>query len=818
MESIKARLLKVSAGLTPDSEVNVKGVPNPISNRTLGEIGVATAVEGPAQFNMAVLIQPFEKSAITGIDLHSVRVFRWDSKSNTFNLLRNSSVNTELSYTWAKIVEPGIYIPIGLPRDRLVQEMLKIIAYQHYFISSPSKKKEILASALRMFTDSKEENLEQWRRVLTVTEIQSSLEAFGDNDIRIGDAGTIRSFPLPKDVDLKEFKAQLNNLDIGLGELPEEHLFYSMPNPRDWEPRWPILSFDRRIPIDVLGRKEPDPIFFPSPYQLQYLCWFQSPDWTTYHHDEGLSGVATGCSRITSATVGRMMLYRDILLDGPIIGVPSIVRGKIYVGTANSISAEGGMGGTLYKIDLGNGNIENEFTFNTPFGQGSRQGYAGIGSSPAVIGGRVYFSGLDGHLYCLDDTRLSPIWITDLRNPDLAHNQPVQNYAGLNHGAEGWSSPLVIDGRVYVGFGEGESEGPNNFGFVYCLDANTGKVLWLFCTNQFDTSSENAPNMIPPSCLHSGIDPPAPFQRVRKDPPNRGASPWSSCSYDRRLNRVYIGTGNALIGGGDLEYTPLPDPRYASGVISLDGRTGQFRGFFQPSPGDSYRTTDVDIDIPAGPMLFTRGQDQVRVMAIGSKNGSFFLLNPDSMEVLARRQLLPYDSSGRPFPEVDAEPSKPDPTHPEANYHENYSGIFDTATVHYGYRRLFVGLGGYRGADSINSPTTPFMRALDWSTLNDAWTTAGENPPKYLASEPPMYTTRGETGYSSPAVVNDVVFMSTTKKGLYAFDVETGVCLWSAGNLGRQGFIRGPGVYRDSIVIGTAETAQSQGTLKIYSL
>ena len=236
-----------------------------------------------------------------------------------------------------------------------------------------------------------------------------------------------------------------------------------MPNPRDWEPRWPILRSEHRIPIDILDVRRLDPILFPSPYQLQYLCWFQSPEWSTYHHDEDLTGVATGCSRITS-TVGRMMLYRDILLDGPIIGAASIVRGKIYVGTANSILAEGGMGGSLYKIDLGNGTVENVFTFDTPFGQGSRQGYAGIGSTPAVIGRRVYFSGLDGQIYCLDDATLTPIWITDLRNPDLAHNQPVQNFTGPNHGAEGWSSPLVINGRVYVGFGEGESEGPNNFG------------------------------------------------------------------------------------------------------------------------------------------------------------------------------------------------------------------------------------------------------------------------------------------------------------------------------------------------------------------
>jgi hypothetical protein len=87
-------------------------------------------------------------------------------------------------------------------------------------------------------------------------------------------------------------------------------------------------------------------------------------------------------------------------------------------------------------------------------------------------------------------------------------------------------------------------------------------------------------------------------------------------------------------------------------------------------------------------------------LAIGSKNGSFFLFNPKTTQLIARRQLLPYDSSGNPFPSVDEEPEEADPTHPDTLYQENYSGILATATVHYGFQHLFVEIGGYRGGDS----------------------------------------------------------------------------------------------------------------------
>jgi outer membrane protein assembly factor BamB len=815
----KPYLLKAVQGWDPAQTLTVETAKNPSPDTTLGDLGLASNIKGREVFPLTILIQPFDPSTIQGINLNTTRFFHWDDDSRSLQPVWNSGINTAFHFIWAKVRLSGIYVPIGLPRDRLVQEMLRIMAYQHYFTDPRliEDKKTITKNAITLLTSSSDKNLDDWRRNLAVTEIQTTLERIEENNVRIGEGGTVSPFALPRAEDIKQFKERLSRLNPASGELPEERLFFTIPNPRDWEPHWPIFRPERTIPIDIVARSEPLPISFPVPFPLQYLCWFQSPDWRGYHHDEGLTGVTTGCSRITSNTVGNLMLYRRIELDGPVIGTPSVVRGKIYVGIGNSKRADGGMGGTLYKIDLTNGTIDNEFTFNTPFGQGSRQSYAGIGSSPTIVGGKVYFSGMDGQLYCLDEMTLRVLWITDLRNPDYTHNQPVQNYNGPNHGAEGWSSPLVVNGRVYVGFGEGESEGPNNFGFIYCLDADTGNVIWLFCTNQFDTRRENEPNVIPPICLISGADPPNPFRRADNNPPDRGASPWSSCSYDRGFNRIYIGTGNALKGGTD--YTPLPESRYASGVLSLDATTGEFKGFFQPSSNDSYRNTDVDIDVPAGPMLFTQGKDGTRILAIGSKNGSFFLLNPNTMQVIARRQLLPYDSLGNPFPSVDSEPEEADPTHPDSLYHENYSGIFATATVHYGFQRLFVGIGGYRGRDSIDYTKTPFMRALDWYTLDDAWSTSGNNPAKYTASNPPMYTTAGETGYSSPSVVNDVVFMSTSQLGLYAFDAATGLCLWSADPITsrRAGFIRGPVIYRDYVVVGT-RTSITEGSLKIYTL
>ena len=55
-------------------------------------------------------------------------------------------------------------------------------------------------------------------------------------------------------------------------------------------------------------------------------------------------------------------------------------------------------------------------------------GFCGMGCTPAVVNGKVYFSAFDGKLYCLDQNDFStPLWVTDLRYADMPHNQPVTN-------------------------------------------------------------------------------------------------------------------------------------------------------------------------------------------------------------------------------------------------------------------------------------------------------------------------------------------------------------------------------------------------------
>ena len=784
----------------PDKDsVKVNSTKHPAPQSTLFDLGVTIEVGGKREdLASSIIVHPVEPEMLKGIDPSTVKFFRFDERAGAWQPVWNSGLNQELGQAWAKVREPGTYILAGLPRDGLLREVLRAVAYKRLYEGSntPNDAKALTDDAFTIFREAPPKELHELRRRMAVIDVQTR-GIYAEEEVIRGDGGAIQPFPLPGGFRFEDLGKRLKEVKPLTGGFPEEALFFSpqriieadppdeeeleldlpdrpeLPFDRDPEPRWlgrlSVLDHIRRL--DLIPRPSPG------------FCSFFSRNWWTYHHDVRLSGVAS-CSNINSANVGGLKKKHDPVLDGPIISIPAIVNNKIYVGTGNSSTAASGSGGTLYKIKLNNGHTEATFTFNTAVGEGSRQGFAGIGSSPAVTGGRVYFSGLDGKLYCLNAGNLALIWVTDLRNYDAAHNQPVTHNAAAE--AEGWSGPLVVNNRVYVGFGEGES---NTYGFVYCLDAKTGNVIWLFCTNKFGPG-DNSPNVIPASVVGGPLPP---GFSSHADPPEKGASPWSSCCYNSELNRVYIGTGNAIPD------TPLPEPNYSNGCISLDATTGVFRGFFQPAAASSYRPVDMDVDVPAGPMLFRRGGKLV--LGIGSKNGSFFLLNPDTMALLTQRQLLPVDSGGNPFPAID----------PGGGPHENMYGVFGTASVHSGLERLYIGLGGYSGAIDFN--TTPFMRVVNWNTLADAWATVGINPPKYSLPVPPMYTTAGEAGLSSPAIANDVVFISTTKSRLYAFDAATGLPLWQSPAVVGSFYMMGPAIYRKYVVVGS-----SNGRLYIYSI
>jgi outer membrane protein assembly factor BamB len=804
----------------PAENIRLRRATNPLPRGTLGDLGISVRVAGPRESLPTVLRLPFDQADLEGIDPVTVRVFSWDGRRRTLAPVWASGINVEFGFVWATIRRPGVYVPIGLPRDQVLREVLRQMAVERRLTEPIDDKElaELTSRWLEPLLERPDDEITALRRFVALAEVQTSVAGFADPQLQLGLGGHVDPFPLPHGRSFEEFKDFLGSLETPAGGLPEEALFFApelayqdgppfpvpdrpapdgdLPWPRPWPPQ----------PIPWPGRPRPVlewPVWpWPKPPILS-ICWLFSRNWWMYHHDERHAGVASGCSNIRSTTVSSLAPQSPTAVDGTVVSIPTIVDGKIYVGTANMPGI--GPGGRVYRIDLATGAKEDQFDLP----RRSPAYYQGVGGSPAVVDGRVYFTAVPGWVFCIDAVTFDEIWRVDLRNPDPGKKQPVRNNIGSSYNADSWSSPLVVNGKVYVGSGEGED--PDTYGFVYCLDATNGHVIWLFCTTKFVNPAANAPphnspNVMPPEVAPSdplpGWATAAGFSIHPAPVPEAGASVWSSCAYDATLNRIYVGTGNSEYtpaGGG----TDLPDEMYSSGLISLDADTGELKGFFQPATSDSYRPQDADVDVPGSALVFSRGGQ--RVVAFGSKNGSFFLLDANTMQVLnggaSRRQLLPR-AGGTGVPgDPGATISSVAPVSPP--WFENQWGIYATPAVHYGLGKLFVGLGGRGTITDLTK--TPFMRALDWNTLLDAWPTAvdpADNVGKYTTAKPPLYGTT-EVGLSSPAVVNDVVFVSTNKTAMYALRASDGLCLWSAPGLPSSQQALGPAVYGNFVVVGS---------------
>jgi outer membrane protein assembly factor BamB len=473
------------------------------------------------------------------------------------------------------------------------------------------------------------------------------------------------------------------------------------------------------------------------------------------------------------------------LPNGTALGVPALVDGSAYLGTCSFTSNETV---AFYRINLASGAIEAQHDVAAPPSPRNKNGQpapwpwgTGCASTPAVVDGRVYGTLLEGQVLCLDATTLMPVWSTNLVHLDPAHAQYVEQGFVL---ASIWTSPLIVKNRVYVACGRGDPDTTHDedagYCFIYCLDAATGNVLWLYCTNQESPGDPNLPNQIPPSLRVGGIQPP--FTYMAGDPRTKGADCWSSLAYDALVNRVFVGTGNP-----DPD-APLPTPGYSNGVLSLDADTGEFAGFFPPAPTDSYRPTDTDVDMAGSPTLYNLPGGP-RVLAIGGKTGSVFVLRVEDLGVVARRQTLPYQNGNEPLPAI-------------ANGGGDY-GIFSAPAVDFDNGRLFVGLGSPGGFDWTS---TPFVRALDWSTLADAWPTRVLGGiVKYDTEASPFYTSKSRSAVSSPLVANGVVLVTTRLPAIYGFDAATGACVWQdEENVG--GAMLGPAVSGNFVVVAGAKS------------
>jgi polyvinyl alcohol dehydrogenase (cytochrome) len=299
-------------------------------------------------------------------------------------------------------------------------------------------------------------------------------------------------------------------------------------------------------------------------------CPSAGGDWAMYNHDPLGSRDNTAEHTLSPANVGQMGLAWSYPTAAPVSGTPAVVDGTVYAGD---------LAGNFYAVDADNGTLVWQAHVA-----------AAVSDSPLVTGHTVIFGDLAGNIYGLDTRTGATKWTT--------HPSPAQNLTAI------WGSATQIGKHVAIGVASNEEQGvPPTYnytdnGSVVLLDPDSGTILWQTFT-------------IPASAYAAGW---------------RGASVWSSPTYDRDSNLLYVSTGNYFQAGSGA------DPGSEDAVFALDATTGNVVWHTQLVKGDIWNGNIVpsaanpDADVADSPRIFHLA-DGTRVVSAGSKDGFYFVMN-----------------------------------------------------------------------------------------------------------------------------------------------------------------------------------------------
>jgi polyvinyl alcohol dehydrogenase (cytochrome) len=300
-----------------------------------------------------------------------------------------------------------------------------------------------------------------------------------------------------------------------------------------------------------------------------FLNWHAFLFGSAHHSDNSAATAITPATVPGLTRVWRWMPAAPTMTGQPgpsLFASPTVVDGRVYIG-ANT--------GVFYALSEATGQVlwHRFLGFVTKKTCGNRGLIATATVAPDPVTGvmTVYVAGADGYLYALNASTGTVIW----RNVVAIPSSTVNDYYN-------WSSPTVINGRVYMGVSS-QCDSPLVAGGLKAFNQSTGALIAFFKTNPGGST---------------------------------GPSIWSSAGGRPAATTVFVTTGN---GSG-------PD---ALSVIRLSAATLAQQDSWQVPSGEH----GFDSDFGGSPTLFsaTIGGSFVRLVGACNKNGVYYTLRQGSL-------------------------------------------------------------------------------------------------------------------------------------------------------------------------------------------
>jgi outer membrane protein assembly factor BamB len=300
-----------------------------------------------------------------------------------------------------------------------------------------------------------------------------------------------------------------------------------------------------------------------------------SADWPMYLYSLGHTSRNDAATAITPQTAASLSLAWQWRPDPPtqegqppaqMLAAPTVVAGRLYVG-ANT--------GVFYALDAATGSVLWQRSLG--YATGETCGQRGITSTATVVNDAngtptVYVGGGDGNLYALRAEDGAIVWKATVVDPGEGRNE---GYV--------WSSPAVVDGRVYTGVAS-QCGNPQIRGGEKVFDQQTGKL-------------EGAYWVVPKGAV--------------------GGSVWSSPAAAPQGD-IFISTGNA-------DPTEKDPPGDSYSIVRLNGAD-----LSRQDVWTAKQLFGTDLDFGGSPTLFGGAGARAMVGAC-NKDGVYYALHPQQL-------------------------------------------------------------------------------------------------------------------------------------------------------------------------------------------
>jgi outer membrane protein assembly factor BamB len=283
-----------------------------------------------------------------------------------------------------------------------------------------------------------------------------------------------------------------------------------------------------------------------------------SADWPTYGHDANRTGFNAGETTLSPGNVAQLAAawQADIGMGGaPTSGTPTVAQGRVFVGSSVTTGPD------FFAFDAATGGLV--WSANLNYVENCE--LVGIGSTSATDGTVVVVGGADGAYYGLDFATGTILW-------RHAVDDGPSEFA--------WSSPLLVNGRAYIGIASG-CDLPPVRGELRALDVHSGALL----ADQF---------FVPPGRIGAGV--------------------WNSPTLGPLGSNLFVATGEDDGTHGSDEQA----------IVSLDPETLAIQSAFKEGQ------VGQDLDFASSPVVFHDRSGRSLVGA-NHKNGTFYAFATSSV-------------------------------------------------------------------------------------------------------------------------------------------------------------------------------------------